>query len=332
MKISQTSLEEILQQEGGLFEKGMPLLSRQNSLGSAVSATSGTSASAAGQLAPSAGGKRKRGTGFAEGVNLADLPEEARQQVLARLNSAGIKVSSGADLESLMQRLNESHEEDEDGSEGSMDDDEDDREGESQPQSSQQEAEPISNANSNGADSSPAAKMRRTTETTSATDATGFPASPGIAFPRSVALASSPTGTSSALKPYPAGSQLEFLEDCLQIIALMIKGNVARLKDDMKKEGAASRYNSYDGGGELKHSRRELTAKLRVQENKVQMRVRKTAEQGVALPRLEVMNQRFHLDPFEKKLILLLIGNPLFFFSSSPLLALTSCGTALLYR
>ena len=113
---------------------------------------------------------------------------------------------------------------------------------------------------------------------------------------------------SSALKPYPAEGQLEFLDDCFQMIALMIKGNVARMKDDMKKEGTTSRFNSYEGTSDLKHSRRELVAKLRLQESRIQIRLRKTEEAGHPLPRLEVMNQRFHLDPFEKKIILLLIG------------------------
>ncbi len=119
-----------------------------------------------------------------------------------------------------------------------------------------------------------------------------------------------PDENASTLRPYVATNQLEYLEDSFQLIALMIKGNVARLKDDMKKEGT-SRFNSSwnDGsGGELKHSKRELAAKLKLHENRVQMRLSKTLECGFSLPRLEVMSSRFQLDAFEKKIILLLIG------------------------
>jgi hypothetical protein len=114
---------------------------------------------------------------------------------------------------------------------------------------------------------------------------------------------------SSDLLPYPAEGQLEYLDDCFQMIVLMIKGNAARMKDDMKKEGTTSRYSSYESSGDQKHSRRELAAKLKLQESRIQVRLQKTSLAGNPLPRLEVMNQRFHLDSFEKKIILLLIGS-----------------------
>ena len=113
----------------------------------------------------------------------------------------------------------------------------------------------------------------------------------------------------NSLKPYDATNQLEYLEDSFQLIALMIKGNVARLKDDLKKEGTSRFSNSWgDGSGDLKHSKRELLAKLKLQESRITSRLRKTEEQGLPLPRLEVLVQRFALDPFEKKIILLLLG------------------------
>eukprot|EP01038_Epipyxis_sp_PR26KG_P008133 gene8133-11011_t len=115
----------------------------------------------------------------------------------------------------------------------------------------------------------------------------------------------------NSLKPYDTttNNQLEYLEDSFQIIALMIKSNVARLKDDMKKEGTSSRYSSGWGDNtDMKQSKRELSAKLRLQETKVQMRLKKTFEMGYQLPRLELITSRFHLDSFERKIVLLLIG------------------------
>jgi hypothetical protein len=307
LKISQTSLEEILQQEGNFAalsspREGAPALSRQNS-----------GVSAAGSTVKSGDHKRKRDPTLEQLLDLSSVPEEARQEVLARLKSMGMNVDafdattgllrtkSQENLSTLGRDAAMEDEDDEEGSEDSdvedMDEDSEAESGESAEDSAgnSQDAEPIT----------PAKKVPRTLEAIST-------ATVGFQLPASSPQGSSttPTGDASALKPYPADGQLEFLEDCFQTIALMIKGNVARMKDDMKKEGAASRYNSYEGAGELKHSRRELVAKLRLQESRVQVRLRKTAEAGHPLPRLEVMNQRFQLDPFEKKIILLLIGEP----------------------
>lgn len=114
----------------------------------------------------------------------------------------------------------------------------------------------------------------------------------------------------SAFKPYDTeNNQLEYLEDSFQLIALMIKGNVARMKDDLKKEGTSRfNYNWGDGAGDLKHSQRELIAKLKLQENRIQRRFERTVAAGLPSPRLETLTARFQLDSFEKRLILLLIG------------------------
>lgn len=111
----------------------------------------------------------------------------------------------------------------------------------------------------------------------------------------------------SGLLPYSGGgSQLEYLEDGFQLVALMVRGNAARLKEDMKKEG--SRMNSYDSGGGYDSSvkARELTAKLRVIELRMQRRV--AASELSQVPRLESLAARLRLDTFEKKLLLLLVG------------------------
>lgn len=282
LKISQTSLEEILHQEGLAT---LPALSRQNSTGPAAPVAALASAPDAGR--PST--KRKRSMSLTGGLSLENLPAEARKLLVEQLQLAtnGTATVTEADLEDILHgdADNEEMSQSVDGSEGegseeqSGDDEEDEDEGES-----------------SGESQSPAKKSRTTDNTTSES------------IPPAVLGSPSAAGADSNLKPYPAEGQLEFLDDCFQMIALMIKGNVARMKDDMKKEGATSRYNSYEGSGELKHSRRELTAKLRLQENRIQIRLKKTEEAGHPLPRLEVMNQRFNLDPFEKKIILLLIG------------------------
>lgn len=108
---------------------------------------------------------------------------------------------------------------------------------------------------------------------------------------------------------YDGSSQLEYLEDNFQLIALHIKGNVARMKDDMKKEGT-NRYTSSWGeaNSELKHSKREILAKIKLQETRIQQKLLRTKERGIQLPRLEELTQRFQLDTFEKRIILLLIG------------------------
>lgn len=122
--------------------------------------------------------------------------------------------------------------------------------------------------------------------------------------------ASTLSDAETAFKPYNTkNNQLEYLEDSFQLIALMIKGNVARMKDDLKKEGTSRfNYNWGDGAGDLKHSQRELVAKLKLQENRIQRRIEKTVESGLPSPRLETLTTRFELDAFEKRLILLLIG------------------------
>jgi hypothetical protein len=314
LKISQTSLEEILQQEGNFAtlsspREPAPALSRQNS---GVSAAG----SAAGSSAVKGGGdrKRKRDPMLEQLLDLSSVPEEARQEVLSRLKSMGMNVDafdattgllrtkSQDNLSALGRDADLDEEDEEDSEDSDVEDMDEDSEGDASEGADDAESSQVS-SQPNGEPSTPAKKVPRTLEAIST-------ATVGFQLPASSPQGASttPTGDASALKPYPADGQLEFLEDCFQTIALMIKGNVARMKDDMKKEGAASRYNSYEGAGELKHSRRELVAKLRLQESRVQVRLRKTADAGHPLPRLEVMNQRFQLDPFEKKIILLLIG------------------------
>ena len=130
---------------------------------------------------------------------------------------------------------------------------------------------------------------------------------------------------STTFQPYPANNQLEYLEEGFQVVAVMIRANAARLKDDMKKEG--TRINSWDLGGESKGGRRELQAKFSLLEKRMEKRIKETEKHcesangvntGVgspseidtkyALPRLEIIAKRLNLDSFEKKIILLLIG------------------------
>lgn len=318
LKISQTSLEEILHQEGFTAavspgREGMPVFSRMPSAQSQGSPrTSHGAVNGAANGARNAGQdvgnerKRKR-LPLSGAMSLEDLPLEARKLLSEQLQLAGVSVKDIQMDESQGSESEDSEGEDS-GDSGDGEEEEDGEQG---------------NANDEGLEEEENSRAERSVNKRPrrdiSVDVTAVPsASAGCttAGNAGVAMASPSAGgissaDSSALKPYPAEGQLEFLDDCFQMIALMIKGNVARMKDDMKKEGTTSRYNSYEGSGELKHSRRELAAKLRLQESRIQIRLKKTAEAGHPLPRLEVMNQRFNLDPFEKKIILLLIGERL---------------------
>lgn len=142
----------------------------------------------------------------------------------------------------------------------------------------------------------------------------------------------------SSLGPYSAENQLEYLEDGFQMIAVLVRVNAARLKDDMRKEG--TRMNAWDMGGEVKGGRRELQAKFSLLEKRMERRLEATKlyveSEGVdpsetdldfrstfaksekstsegsklkySMPRLEIVASRLSLDAFEKRLILLLIG------------------------
>jgi hypothetical protein len=105
----------------------------------------------------------------------------------------------------------------------------------------------------------------------------------------------------SSVLPYPKENQLEYLEECFQMVALMVRGNAARMKDDMKKEG--TRMNNWDVG-DVKHGRRELQAKLKLHESRVARRVAVTKDAGLPPPRLEVIAERLGLDSFEKKMVI----------------------------
>ena len=323
LKISQTSLEEILHQEGNSSLFTAPALTRQNSN---VTTTSQPSLLDKAGKAGTGVGKRKRDLSFsgAGNVSLQDLPAEARSLLVAQIQGmTGRREVTEEDIEDLLRgTANEGEEEgdsevmdqsEDEGDEGDEGDEEEeegegsvDEEADSDAEGS--DGDKLDAEGRNGTSHTPTKRARTVGDPTTDTSATSA-SSNGLP----PALSSPSAGSDSSLKPYPAEGQLEFLDDCFQMIALMIKGNVARMKDDMKKEGATSRYNSYEGSGELKHSRRELTAKLRLQESRIQIRLKKTEEAGHPLPRLEVMNQRFHLDPFEKRIILLLIGETVFF-------------------
>eukprot|EP01035_Chromulina_nebulosa_P017063 gene17063-22575_t len=114
------------------------------------------------------------------------------------------------------------------------------------------------------------------------------------------------TNSTIPLSPYPIDNQLEYLEDGFQLIALLVRGNAARIKDDMKKEG--TKINSYWDSGEIKQGRRELQAKIKVQEMKISRRVSISKSIGIDIPRLETLSERLGLDILDKKIILLLIG------------------------
>ena len=287
-----------MQQEGttSVSAKDTPLpLSRQASLSSPTVNSSTTATTL----------KRKRDVPLLDSLDLGNLSEEVQKEVLRKLRRLQdtLPPQQQALLESVME-----------GETAEQEDNEEDEE-EVEVDEVEMQTETADSPDLTPSETAATAVSLESPSTTAAALALTSALSKQMPVQGSTTLSPPPSTTQSAtdsssstLKPYPAEGQLEFLEDCFQMIALMIKGNVARMKDDMKKEGAASRYNSYDNAGDLKHSRRELVAKLRLQENRIQIRLKKTVEVGHPLPRLEIMNQRFQLDPFEKKIILLIIG------------------------
>jgi hypothetical protein len=78
------------------------------------------------------------------------------------------------------------------------------------------------------------------------------------------------------------------------------------MKDDMKNEGTG--ISARWMGGDLRDGAREINAKMRALEGKIKLRLELTAAAGVSLPRIELLSQRLHLDDFEKKTIIYLIG------------------------
>ena len=107
-------------------------------------------------------------------------------------------------------------------------------------------------------------------------------------------------------KPYASDSQLEYLEESFTILGLKIRGNAARIKDDMKKEG--TRMTQYYDSADLKQGKRELYAKVRLLEGRLARRVEATRQAGRPLPRLEQICELFDLDEFDKHLLVLVIG------------------------
>ncbi|KAF0696031.1 Aste57867_13194 [Aphanomyces stellatus] len=111
----------------------------------------------------------------------------------------------------------------------------------------------------------------------------------------------------NAMLPYNPSNQLEYLEDRFQVVAFAIRASGARVKDQMKEAGTKQPWGeSY--GNPMTAGRRELKAKQRVQDRKVQHRLTLTRSAQLELPRLEAMAAKFKLNAFEQNVIVMLIG------------------------
>lgn len=114
----------------------------------------------------------------------------------------------------------------------------------------------------------------------------------------------------SDLGPY--SSSLEYLDDAFQVLALMLRIAKARHKENIK-EACNDERGWYDVHRPTKVSSvRELCAKLKYVQNRLQERIRLT-EQGLKdgsteLPRLEALARKLGLDEFEKGAVLMLTG------------------------
>ena len=108
----------------------------------------------------------------------------------------------------------------------------------------------------------------------------------------------------------------------------------------MRKEGTRMNAWDYSGAGDVKQGKREIQAKIKVQEQKITQRVALTKQQtqqspsesaalntntngfnistplaskgtmsaAAGIPRLEVLAERLHLDFFEKMVVMMIIG------------------------
>lgn len=85
--------------------------------------------------------------------------------------------------------------------------------------------------------------------------------------------------TTTTYTSYPSSNQLEYLEDNFQLIGLYIRRNAVKLKDDMKKEG--TRLNPWDTSGDVKQSTRELLAKIKIHEMKIEKRLQLTKQGNI---------------------------------------------------
>lgn len=114
----------------------------------------------------------------------------------------------------------------------------------------------------------------------------------------------------SDLAPY--SSSLEYLDDAFQVLALMLRISKARHKENLK-EACNDDRPWYDIHRRTKVSSvRELCAKLKYVQNRLQERIKLT-EQGLKngfteLPRLEALARKLGLDEFEKGAVLVLTG------------------------
>ncbi|KAL3696624.1 hypothetical protein R1sor_010700 [Riccia sorocarpa] len=107
-------------------------------------------------------------------------------------------------------------------------------------------------------------------------------------------------------------SSLEYLDDAFQVLALMLRIAKARHKEDMKEAFNDDRP-WYDVYRTTKVSSiRELRAKLRFVQNRLQERMKLTEdaykENSTQFPRLEALARRLGLDEFEKGVVVMLTG------------------------
>ncbi|KAH9323474.1 hypothetical protein KI387_018113, partial [Taxus chinensis] len=116
--------------------------------------------------------------------------------------------------------------------------------------------------------------------------------------------------STSELQPY--NSSLEYLDDAFQALALMLRIAKARHKENLK-EACNNERPWYDVYRPAKVSSiRELCAKLKYVQNRLQERIKLT-EQGLKdgsteLPRLEALARKLGLDDFEKGVVVMLTG------------------------
>ncbi|KAJ1455377.1 P-loop containing nucleoside triphosphate hydrolase protein [Pelagophyceae sp. CCMP2097] len=124
--------------------------------------------------------------------------------------------------------------------------------------------------------------------------------------------APAPAADGDGPRPYPADNELEYLGEVFEGIALHIRLATAKVKSAIKEQsgGGASRSCFFPPPDDGAHraGARELKAKLRIHESRVETRCRATPD---LKPRLLQLQAKLDLDDWEIRVVALLVGRTL---------------------
>ena len=111
-------------------------------------------------------------------------------------------------------------------------------------------------------------------------------------------------GAASAANDAPYPNDIEYLDDSFRVIAMMIK---ARNSEGDMKDDDEMYYSTPKT--KVEAQLREYAGKQRVLLKRVETRMAATRAAGPWVPRVERVSERLRLSPFERQLLMLLVGN-----------------------